>query len=116
MKNIKCCIGLALLFLSVSTNAANYSADGEITGMFTGSGNIVGIFHSATWLNPAGCSNGANDKSYLIDYSSTEDWNKVHSMLLSAYVSKSKIRIAAHPTKCFANYPIIDRVSFKKGY
>lgn len=102
--------------ISVNSSAASYSESGLITGMFSGEGNIVGIFHSAPKLNPAACSNGGGSNAYLIAYDSQADWNKVHSMLLSSYISQTPIKIAIHPTSCYANYPIIQRVAFERGY
>ena len=106
-----------LLFLS--SNQAwsfQYSTEGKIVAMFGGANNTVGIFHSAAWFNPAGCENGGTDKSYLIAYDSTKDWSKVTSMLLTAYTSGNQIRIAPSTSKCFAGYPVIERVAFVRGY
>ena len=116
MKHLRLYSGIIISLFSINLYADIYSADGNITGMFSGKGNIVGVFHSGAWFNPAGCPNGANDHAYIFNYDSSDDWNKVHSMLLAAYISKSSIKIAPHPTECFAGYPTINRVAYVKGY
>jgi len=107
-----------ILMLSFSSfvQATGYTGEGLITEMFVGSGNIVGVFHSGAKYNPNNCSKNSATDAYLIDYSSTADWNKVHAMLLAAYISKTPIKIGVNSSSCYANYPIIDRVAFGKGY
>jgi len=102
----------------IGSNAAwsyQYSDEGEVLAMYSGADNMVGVLHSATWYNPARCANGAAEKIYLFDFDSTQDWSKVTSMLLTAYTAAKKIRIAPSPTKCFAGYPVIERVAFVRG-
>jgi hypothetical protein len=96
--------------------ATNYSADGMVTGMFSGAGNVVGVYHSAVWFNLANCPNGATEKAYLFDYNSTQDMSKVYATLLSAYTSDRPVRIGVSQTQCFAGYPVIERVAFVLGY
>ena len=117
MKNFTKNIVLAGL-LTVSNNvfAVQYSAEGQITGMFTGANNTMGVFHSAQWFNPANCPSGGGDKAYLLNYGSAADWSKVTSMLLAAYTSGKDIKIGVSSTECFSGYPVITRVAFKKGY
>ena len=115
-KTIKCLSAIAIILVSGVVGATQYTAEGPITGMFSGAGNTVGVFHGAVRYNPAGCPNGTTDNAYLIDYTSTADWTKVHAMLLSAYVADEPIRIGVHQTACYSGYPVIQRVAFVKGY
>lgn len=107
---------LCVIYLSVSSYAVNYTSQGLITGLFTGQGNVVGVFHDAPKYNPAGCERGGDLDGYLIDYNSTADWSKVHSMLITAYTTNTPIKIGVDPSKCFAGYAVISRVAFVKGY
>ncbi len=112
----KVILTLIIILFSSQSWATNYSDPGLITGIFSGKGNIVGFFHSAAVYNPAECASAASDQAYLIAYNSTEDWDKVYSMLLAAYLSKKKIKIGVHPTNCYLDYPVIERVAFERGY
>jgi hypothetical protein len=106
-----------MLFFSTSlVHATGYTGEGLITEMFVGAGNIVGVFHSGTKFNPKGCSIASSDDAYLFDYSSTADMSKVYAMLLSAYISKTPVKIGVNSSSCHANFPVIDRVAFGKGY
>lgn len=107
---------ILILLSSSFVHATGYTGEGLITEMFVGSGNIVGVFHSGTKYNPNNCSQGSAGDAYLFDYSSDADWNKVHAMLLAAYISKTPIKIGVNSSSCFANFPVIDRVAFGKGY
>ena len=97
-------------------HATDYSEEGTITAMFSGAGNIVGVFHSGAWFNPANCPNGGIDRAYLIDYLSTENWNKVYAMLLTAKSLSIPVKIGVNPSSCFAGFPVIERVAIGKGY
>lgn len=86
--------------------------------MFAGPDNTAGFFVSSPLYNPANCPKGTDGDGsvYLLNYGSEKDWSKVHSMLLSAYMAEKKIRIGVNANDCYAGFPIIDRVAFKKGF
>ncbi len=66
MKTLNKYVLSSILLACLTTNNAfgsQYSSEGDITGMFTGANNVVGVFHSGTWFNPAGCTNGEGDKA-----------------------------------------------------
>ena len=116
MRLIKLFTLVAMIACSTTSYAIDYSQPGEITGMFTGAGNTLGVFHGAALFNPAHCTKGDPNEAYLLDYGSQADWNKLHSMLLAAYISGTPIRIGVDPSNCHAGYPIIVRVAFVRGY
>jgi hypothetical protein len=107
---------ILMLFFSSLVHATGYTGEGLITDMFVGAGNVVGIFHSGTKYNPNGCSKSSFGDAYLFDYSSTDDMSKVHALLLAAYISKTPVKIGVNSSSCYANFPVIDRAAFGKGY
>lgn len=107
---------IVMILFSTPAWSYLYSSEGNVVGMFAGSGNEFGVFHSASWYNPAGCPNGGGDKAYLLEYSRTQDYSKLTAMIIAAYTAGKKIKIAPSTTVCYAGYPVIERVAFVKGY
>jgi len=113
MEMFKVLILVTIFFLPSLVNALDYSPEGEVTGMYAGNDNTIGVFHSAAIYNPAGC---PSVSAYLFDDDTTKDISMMRSMVLSAYVAKLPIKIGPSRTRCFAGFPVIERVAFKSGF